>query len=297
MHMISARARGLDLVSGVHVGPLTSEVRRIMDPMRRVNASNDSWFCNTPVEVLKIEREKQRAAEEQWLGQFHPTEDAKYPGRSEAVHRYLWEARCGHCQEDVSSGNHSCCSAGMLAEQPVSATEHGEAFNRTPSAAQASCQSTLVETTATASASITMQAKQPSWWEADEELAKAVRQMLQPSFAPVNPGKHTTSSNSAVVQGRASCSTTLGLYDSLIADNAVKAAELGQQIAVLANSPKKKQTSSNRAAVSAVQGSLQTPEDRHAVWVAELANRSVRERQHQILLEAAAVTAAHDSTS
>lgn len=299
-----------------------------MDPMRRVNLSNDTWFCNTPVEVLKIERESQRTALQQWLAEFHPTEDAKYPGRSNAVHRYSQGAQSGydHLMADIQSD--ICCHVALFdgRNNLVSGTDgagchlvaSAAKLTEGPSATQATVGYSVAEvgglvadTGPAAAATKKAQQAGPAWWETDEHLARAVRQMLQPSYASANPltpsttgwcgsnGKSRSESNSSTgVMDRASYSATLGVYDGLIADNAVKAAELGQMMATLPNnSLNEKRThpasthgrsrSSLNISADGLQGSLQTPEQRHAAWVAELATRTVGQRQHQILLEAA----------
>jgi hypothetical protein len=309
------------------VGIMSDELQPLLD---RAAAGQDrsSWFSHTPVQVLKIEREKQRAAQQAWLAEFHPTEGAKYPNRSAGLHSSMCSmvdsfagcvgevASCGgkvqagrccssmdnegcrqregvcnastcvlypdHDDDDTVYGIENaaagaCSSTQGVGQQEDAAHHHHHHHHhhhqqqqqqqqededaweqqQGPSVTEAVAAECAAARAAAAAAAAARNAPTAPWWEADELLAQRVKQLLQPSQR----------------QASYCCSNTLSMYDALLAANAVTAAQL--------------------EAAGQLQGEvllqqLQTPEQLHAAWVADLRGRSAAQRLQQVLAEAAA---------
>jgi hypothetical protein len=251
------------------------------------------------VQVLKIEREQQKAAEQAWLSEFHPREGAKYTNRSAGLHssRHSADGSCfghsssgssseqarpvtastaafgdqqdGNCDasgwviypDDETADDHVATSSSSSANETHSEScQQDAAFEQEASVtATVAAECAAARAAATAAAAV-RNAPAPVWWEADSLLAQRVHQVLQPSLGASS--------------GSYCCSATLDTYDALLAANAERAAQL--------------------QAAGQLQGEvllqqLQTREQLHDAWVRELGGRRAAQRLHQVLVESAGV--------
>lgn len=278
---------------------MSIEIQALLDRTSR-NLDHSSWFSYTPVQVLKIEQEKQKAAQEAWLAEFHPSDGAKYPKRSAALYGCTAPAAANASVSRRSSSSRDQQAAllrcsqhkqysqdprvyalqhpsnlqevqqlGAQQTQQEQCVEHGQLQQQ--QGEQKACSITDIAAAecaearaAAAAAAAARAAPKPSWWEADSVLASRVRLLLHPSTT-VEPGSSSNGSS------RRNVSATLGVYDSLLAANFNKAVQL---------------ESTGNLDGGTLLRQLQTPEEVHATWVEELSSRSVAERQQQVLVEA-----------
>lgn len=288
-----------------HAGEASAELQALLD---RAAAMQDrsSWFSHTPVQVLKIEREKQQAAQQAWLAEFHPTEGAKYPDRSANLRssRSLqdddvdWSpaaaGSCGRGHAGCSRLEGSCCSSaesGWDASCSVRYPEDGyvgEMYEAVGDVGDAACSTQVEEQQGGLHMSSQQEKEQAgSVTAAVAAECAAARAAAAAAAAARNAPAAPWWQADALLAQRVSqllqpsqrqasycCSATLEVYDALLAANADRAAQL---------------LAAGEMRGEVLLQQLQTPEQLHAAWVSQLRGRSAAQRLQQVLAEAAGV--------